>query len=361
MKHSSRSKWPLIFKVIVLSLLLLFTLFAHHTRAFAEGATISTDKTDYEPEETVTYAGSGFQPAEIVDILAAGSTNGSTIIRQATADENGNFTGSFELSRTFEANYQLTAAGSSSGLIAQASFYDRLENFVFVAPYPMSPPVYLKPYATQVYKVLATNQAGNGVNNAPIVWSAQGGSIGSITPSDSKTDNNGNSTATYTAGSTEGTFVVSAVATGGGNGGVDLPASPTETVVIDGTAPVITASAKTADNQPYTAGTWTKQNVNVDVTGTDVITQGVQSGVQSSTAPVTVSTEGDNQSVPGTCTDKAGNSASTTFSRIKIDKTAPTLSFGAATPTATATVCNNTNESFTNTTADTQTDVASSI
>src|SRR5258707_15766408 len=43
-----------------------------------------------------------------------------------------------------------------------------------------------------------------------------------------------------------------------------------------------------------------------------------------------VSTEGNNQSAPGTCPDKAGNSASTTFNHIDIDKTAPVITAHAA-------------------------------
>jgi large repetitive protein len=58
---------------------------------------------------------------------------------------------------------------------------------------------------------------------------------------------------------------------------------------------------------------------------------GQASGIKSSRSPVTKSTEGADQSVAGTATDKADNSASTTVSGINIDKTAPTLS---GTPTA---------------------------
>src|SRR5262249_22960147 len=49
------------------------------------------------------------------------------------------------------------------------------------------------------------------------------------------------------------------------------------------------------------------------------------SGVASSSSPVTL-TEGANQSVPGTVTDLAGNSAGYTVSGINIDETKPTAS-----------------------------------
>src|SRR5262249_52796168 len=64
-------------------------------------------------------------------------------------------------------------------------------------------------------------------------------------------------------------------------------------------------------------------NVTVSFACTDA-TSGLASG--SPPAPTTLSAEGANQSVSGTCTDNAGNSASATFSGINIDKTAPTLS-----------------------------------
>lgn len=94
---------------------------------------------------------------------------------------------------------------------------------------------------------------------------------------------------------------------------------------IDKTPPVLTANATTADGKPYTGGIWTNQNVTVTFTCTDTL-----SGVAMVTSPVTISTEGANQSASGTCTDKAGNAATpVTFGGIKIDKTPPTTTFTA--------------------------------
>ena len=90
---------------------------------------------------------------------------------------------------------------------------------------------------------------------------------------------------------------------------------------LDKTAPTITGAADQAAN---TAG-WYNSNVTVSFTGNDAL-----SGVASVTGPVTVSAEGTNQSVTGTATDKAGNSASTTVSGINLDKTAPTITGAAA-------------------------------
>ena len=94
-------------------------------------------------------------------------------------------------------------------------------------------------------------------------------------------------------------------------------------MVGDSTPPTITASA-TSNGLAYTAGTWTNQDVVVHFDCTD---NPGGSGVASVTPDQTVTTEGDAQSVTGTCTDNAGNTASATYSGIRIDKTAPTVSY----------------------------------
>ena len=85
---------------------------------------------------------------------------------------------------------------------------------------------------------------------------------------------------------------------------------------IDKTAPEINGSRTPLAN----SNGWNNTDVTVSFTGTDSL-----SGVDSCSGPVTRSTEGANQSALGTCTDKAGNSASATVSGINIDKTKPTI------------------------------------
>src|SRR5207244_4243709 len=96
-------------------------------------------------------------------------------------------------------------------------------------------------------------------------------------------------------------------------------------VNIDLTKPSISASATTADSNAYTSGTWTNQDVTVSFASSDGL-----SGIASSSAPVTLTTEGAGQSATGTATDKAGNSESSKSDSFKIDATAPSIS-GAAT------------------------------
>jgi hypothetical protein len=88
----------------------------------------------------------------------------------------------------------------------------------------------------------------------------------------------------------------------------------------DATKPTITSSAKKADGSSYSAGSWTNQNVTVSFSCSDA-TSGI--ATNACPAPVTVSAEGITNAEVGTVSDQAGNSASTSFGPIKIDKTIP--------------------------------------
>ena len=94
---------------------------------------------------------------------------------------------------------------------------------------------------------------------------------------------------------------------------------------IDKTPPTISGAPDRAAN----TFNWYKAPVTVTFTCTDPNPAngraGEQSGIASCTAPVTVSSEGTNQSVPGTAFDVARNSNNTTVSGINIDTTAPTI------------------------------------
>ena len=68
------------------------------------------------------------------------------------------------------------------------------------------------------------------------------------------------------------------------------------------------------------ANGWYNAPVTVTFTCGDAL-----AGVASCNAPVTVSTDGANQSVTGSATDKAGNAATATVSGINIDRIAPTI------------------------------------
>ena len=91
-------------------------------------------------------------------------------------------------------------------------------------------------------------------------------------------------------------------------------------VKIDKTPPTINHTQSPAPN----ANGWNNADVTVTFTCADI----GGSGVATCTAPQTVTTEGQNQPVPGTAADNAGNSA-TDPATVSIDKTAPTISAAA--------------------------------
>jgi len=92
-------------------------------------------------------------------------------------------------------------------------------------------------------------------------------------------------------------------------------AAHTLTVQIDETPPTITSS----QSPPANAAGWNNSDVTVSFTCSDAL-----SGIDTCTAPITVSTEGAGQVETGTAKDKAGNTA-TTSRTINLDKTPPVL------------------------------------
>lgn len=116
------------------------------------------------------------------------------------------------------------------------------------------------------------------------------------------------------------TFEVRAVSTVGHVGDVSAPL----TVLLDVTAPTIVATVAPAPNP---AG-WHRMPVTISFTCTD---EAGGSGIASCTAPVTINADGNNQNVPGTAIDAAGNSAGTSKT-IKYDATAPEVLSVTLTP-----------------------------
>ncbi|MGC2694177.1 MAG: hypothetical protein WA738_00140, partial [Candidatus Angelobacter sp.] len=88
-----------------------------------------------------------------------------------------------------------------------------------------------------------------------------------------------------------------------------------EIIGVDNDPPTIQATVSPAPN----AAGWNNSNVTVSFTCSDAI-----SGVATCPSPVTVTTEAANQTVSGTATDHAGNSASASVS-VNLDKTAPAI------------------------------------
>jgi hypothetical protein len=118
-----------------------------------------------------------------------------------------------------------------------------------------------------------------------------------------------------TADQAETSYSCSATSAGGSATEVSV------TIKRDATAPSVEGSRSPAAN----AHGWNNVAVTVSFTGSDDL-----SGIANCTAAETLSSEGANQPVTGTCTDEAGNVSAEATVTVQIDKTAPTIG-GAAT------------------------------
>ena len=194
------------------------------------------------------------------------------------------------------------------------------------------------------------NQEGTATFDVYRDWTLSGGTFTGSNPQtftvpprearDAATGFSTTGTVTVAAGQADGTFTLAIGAfniTNANKTGAKLAAGASSSYQVtvlapppppsDTTPPTITASAKTADGQPYTAGTWTNQDVTVYFSCSDT-----GSGLASCPDPVTISAEGVTESVVGTASDKAGNTATASFGPIKVDKTPPTLTGATTTP-----------------------------
>lgn len=128
-------------------------------------------------------------------------------------------------------------------------------------------------------------------------------------------DQGGSGVASCTGDATVTTEGTGQKVTGTATDGAGNSATDTALVSVDKTAPVIAGAKDRAPN----ANGWYDDDVTVSFTATDD-----RSGVASKTADK-VLVQGAGQSVTGTATDAAGNSASDTVAGINVDKTAPVL------------------------------------
>ncbi len=106
----------------------------------------------------------------------------------------------------------------------------------------------------------------------------------------------------------------------------------TVTINLDKTPPVISFSA----SPPPNANGWNNTNVTVSFTCADAT-----SNIEACPHPITVATEGSNQIITGTATDKAGNTVNIS-SKINLDRTSPTIA-AVVTPSPNSQGWNNTN------------------
>jgi hypothetical protein len=92
----------------------------------SSGATVTTDKTDYVPGETVIMTGSSWAVGETVQLTLHRDVGADDTILTAVADADRNFTNSEYVIQDsdFNVTFLLTAAGQTSGYTAQTTFTD---------------------------------------------------------------------------------------------------------------------------------------------------------------------------------------------------------------------------------------------
>lgn len=111
-----------------------------------------------------------------------------------------------------------------------------------------------------------------------------------------------------------------------------------ENIDIDKTPPSITASATTADAQPYTGG-WTNQTVTVSFECGDALS-GI-AGDCPADVVIDADTSADGQDVSASVSDNAGNTSKSNIINVRVDKTPPTVT-ATASPAANSEGWNNT-------------------
>ena len=122
-------------------------------------ATLTSDKPDYHPGETVTLYGTGFQPGEAVTmVLVDTPANHDPVYLTAVADDAGNFTNSSYVVQESDlgVTFTVTATGDM-GSMAQTTFTDAI-SLVSVSAGAQSPnPVVAGNPATYVVSVVANS------------------------------------------------------------------------------------------------------------------------------------------------------------------------------------------------------------
>ncbi len=351
-------------------------------------AAVWTDKADYSPGETVTIYGdnsdgAAFLPGESVLVSVIGP-NDYTASCEAVADENGAWSCQVTLWSDERAvgEYAYTAIGQTSGVSQSGTFTDainisatdgstcssNIESVISGTPICAKAtglgnnasgkiewwapgastatrttyfsnvngnttdtftPTDCGTWTLNVYKPISTFQGSDTFEvtgcdtTPPLITYTISGTLGNdgwytsdVTLSWTVTDPESSFTTedcdevTITSDTPGTTFTCTATSAGG-------TSTASVTIKRDATAPTITLDSRSPAPNSYG---WNNSDVTVTWTCSDAL-----SGAVADTVSQTVSSEGKNQSVTGTCTDNAGNSASDTQTGINIDKTSPTL------------------------------------
>ncbi len=209
------------------------------------------------------------------------------------------------------ANSDRTVLGTvSNGITLNQTRFDAVNNQMLVGRSTSNLVTVLKfPTTDATPPVIAPDVSGTLGNNG---WYQSDITISwTVTDAESSVSNqSGCNTQTVTADTSGITFTCTATSSGGTN-------AQSVTVKRDATSPNIGLISRTP---AANANGWNNTDVTLNWSCGDAT-----SGAVNASDSQMVSTEGQNQTSTGTCTDNAGNTASDTQTGISIDKTAPTL------------------------------------
>src|SRR5207249_7555264 len=102
----------------------------------SSSASVTTDKIDYPPGDTVTISGKGWQPGETVAMVLHEEPTQKEKKLTAIADATGAFANTKYGPDKHDLGvaYTLTATGQTSGFVAQTTFTDHANGNFFVGP-----------------------------------------------------------------------------------------------------------------------------------------------------------------------------------------------------------------------------------
>jgi hypothetical protein len=348
----------------------------------ASVATVTTDKPDYSPGDTVTVSGTGWQPGETIQIvITEDPPNHPTHNYTVTADANGTFSQTIFLVDQLHlgVTFYLTATGITSGRTAQTTFTDgdlQTQKLCVDMNGPsggcsagsgqgvgettglgQNDGVLVTRAAGSVFPVQieVSHKSGQSSHNAsgtvtislPSGYSLVAGENAAKTTS-SLPNSDSSQTISWSvnapAGATNPAVISVALTSVHPVTGNTTPRRiRVQTAIIDLTPPVITPSISgTLGNDG-----WYTSNVTLTWTVADA-----QSTITSTSGCGSTTVSADTAGTTFTCTATSAGGTSSQSVTIKRDATAPTATFGSQSPAANGNGWNNTNVSFPFTPAD---------
>ena len=133
-------------------------------------ATVTTDKTDYQPGETVIITGTNWQPGETVQLTLHRDNDTPDTVLTSVSDQEGNFSNSDYVVQESDLNvaFLLTAVGQTSGYTAQTTFTD--SRTIFSVSLNNSSSVAVSPGGSINVVIFVTTSTDGGANWRSTSW-----------------------------------------------------------------------------------------------------------------------------------------------------------------------------------------------